>query len=168
MKRLALVLIWCATVALADIRFRHDTLDISFVVPSGWRTLQGPAMADLSPDKDLKGERRPTLTITVRNPPLTFEQFEAEIRQSIKTKGGNRSYHLNGISQKDIASFPARTHHYVVVEKGSRFRFTISLVRLSKFHGFVVTTECMEVDAKAVEPVFAKVIAGLRLGPPRK
>ena len=161
----ALTLLW--SVAQAQTTFRHPTLNISFPVPAGWTTSQGPAAVETGPAKDLKGERRPKLRITVENPPPTFEDFDRKIRQSVKEKGQGRSYQLKAVDKANIAECPARTYRYVVVEKGHGLRSNVNLVRLSKFYGFLVSTECMEVDAKVAEPIFAGILKGLRLGPPR-
>ena len=152
-------------VAAAEGAWQHYNLDVSLKVPAGWKIIQGPVMLSLDPKQRMKGERRPSFGLTWQQAPPTLEDFQRQVTDSVKQKGGS----LVATQKTKVSGYPALRVRARMPEKVFTIAAEIILVRVDQSAGYLITTESMAQDTAAADPAFAQILSSVRLGPrPRK
>lgn len=156
-----LLLLLLSGLAPARPRWQHYNLNVSLDVPADWKIIQGPVMLSLDPKQRLKGERRPKFGLTWEQNPPTLDEFQRQLLASVSQKGGT----LLATQKQKISGYPALMVKARMPEKAFQITAEIWLIRVSDFAGYQIICESMQIDTAAAEPVFARIMASLKVGP---
>ena len=160
-KRLLLLLLLLTGLAHAKGPWRHYNLNVSLEIPPGWKIIQGPVMLSLDPKQPLKGERRPNFGLTWQQCPPHLDDFQRQLVELIRQKGGT----LLSSQRVRVCGYPALRVKARLPEKSVQFTNDIILIRVDDAAGYQIICESMQMDTAAAEPVFARILASLRVGP---
>lgn len=154
-----------AGLAMAEGLWQHYNLDVSLTVPRGWKIIQGPVMLDLDPKQRMVAERRPSFKLTWQQGPPTLEDFQRQVVDSVKQKGGSLVF----VKTTQVSGYPAVRIRALMPESVFKVTADVILVRVDASAGYMITMESFTQDTGAAEPYFADILQSLRLGPrPRK
>ncbi len=160
-KRLLVLLLLLTGQARAQGPWQHYNLDVSLEIPPGWKIIQGPVMLSLDPKQRMKGERRPNFGLTWQQSPPPLDDFQRQLVEMIGQKGGT----LLASQRLKLCGYPALRVKARMPEKAFQITAEIFLIRVDNSAGYQIICESMQMDTAAAEPVFARILASLRVGP---
>ena len=158
---LLLLLLLMPVPAQAALPWQHYRLDVSLKIPDGWKIIQGPVMLHLDPKQRMQGERRPKFGLTWQQAPPTLDEFQSQVSASIAKSGGT----LLAAQKLKISGYPAIRLRARMPEKVFQFTTELILIRVDAYAGYLITTESMQVDTAAADPIFVQILASLKVGP---
>ena len=141
--------------------WQHYNLDVSLEIPPDWKIIQGPVMLSLDPKQRLKGERRPNFGLTWQQSPPALDVYQRQLVEAVREKGGT----LLATQRVKVCGYPALRVKARMPEKAFQITADIILVRVSDFGGYQILCESMQMDTAAAEPIFARILSSLRVGP---